>query len=691
MAAAQGASTGFDRRRWWSGDYRIVQTNLREIDVREDPAQIAKAVKDFGGNVIISNIGGIVSFYPTQLELQYQNPYLRGDFVKEMIEAAHAQGLAYIGRFDLSKSMQKAYDAHPDWFMLNRTGKPREYEGTYQACPNGEWAQDYGLRILEEALARYKPDGVFFNMVGYPQTDYSNVNHGICVCDNCKRTFQQMFGRDLPKVDGFADPAWRDYLEFQERTSGALAEKVRNMSAALIPGVPITSFDNYDVVGRGEVQRRVDRPAPEWAYQAGEQTRTALARNPGKPWSSTSTAHVDYPWRQVTETAAYHQLRFAQMLGLGAHLDLYLMGTLADQDEQTYLSPLSALFKWYGDNGHHYAGMAPAARVGLYQSQATERFGALTPYRGYQTGSFRGAYSALVDSRLPFQFVSDKRVADGSVKLNEQFDVILAPNVLLMSAQEAAALDKFVEAGGVLIASGMTAGFGPRGDRASAVPLACFPLQSYEAPARVNGWTLDPAKSDVKVTGRVPIDAFYFGGVPRPGVKSLMPFAPDQRFGPPELSFALPDAQPRPLPGIAVLPFGKGHAVHIPWLLEWQYYRDGFPVHQQLLAGLISRFSAPQICTLEGSGPVELMVMRRGASGQMLLHVVNYAGQRNGLYAPAPQLHDLRIGIAGKSKLRARSLVNGQSLKVIDRAGDPARTWFSLPPVGPFEAVLVES
>src|SRR5438874_6090243 len=87
-AAAQGSRGSFDRRRWWTGDYRIVQTNLREVDIQENPREIAMAVKDFGGNVIVSNIGGIVSFYATNLELQYQNPSLKSDFVKEMIEAA---------------------------------------------------------------------------------------------------------------------------------------------------------------------------------------------------------------------------------------------------------------------------------------------------------------------------------------------------------------------------------------------------------------------------------------------------------------------------------------------------------------------------------------------------------------------------------------------------------------------------
>jgi hypothetical protein len=85
------------------------------------------------------------------------------------------------------------------------------------------------------------------------------------------------------------------------------------------------------------------------------------------------------------------------------------------------------------------------------------------------------------------------------------------------------------------------------------------------------------------------------------------------------------------------------------------------------------------------------MVMRRGNSGPMLLHVVNFAGQRNGLYAPAPRLHDLRIGIAWHSQFKARALVSGQPLQTIQRANDPDRTWFALPPVGPFEAILVES
>jgi hypothetical protein len=686
--AAQRASGGFDTKRWWTQDYRIVQTNLREIDIREDPRAIAKAVKDFGGNVIVSNIGGIVAFYPTRLRFHRANPYATGgDFVRAMIDAAHAEGVAYIGRFDLSKAMKPAYDAHPNWFMLNRDGTPREYEGTYQACPNGGWANDYGLQILTEGLTRYRPDGIFFNMTGYPRTDYANVDHGICVCDNCRRVFRAMYGKDLPAKEGFADPNWRDYLDFQARTAEALREKISQHIHQLAPGVPITQHDDIEQVGRGEVQRRVDRKAPEWAYQSGEQCRSAMARSPGKPWSSTSTAHVDYPWRQVTETVAYHENRFAQQMGVGAKLDLYLMGSLQDQDDQSWLPPISALFKWRAAHSSAYQGMAEAARVGLYASAPTARLAGMTPYGEYQTAEFRGAYSLLVDARIPFQFVSDARVADGTTRLNERFDVLLAPNVMMMSDAEAAALDRFVENGGLLIATGMPAAFDARGERRPGVPLRALPLDRYAASQAIKGWTLDPAISTLKSTGRVPLDGPYFGGPARRDATALMRFAPDQRYGPPEFSYVIPGTAARPNPGVAALAFGRGHAVHIPWLIDWHYYRDGLPVHQEIIANLINGYAPPQRFALAGPGPVELMHMDR-ADGSALLHVVNYAGQRNTRYAPAPPLHGLSIGVSGTAPGGVRALVAGQALRGEARAGDPSRTWFTLPPVGSFEAIL---
>lgn len=688
-AAPVGAAdpVRFDPKRWWLQDYRIVQTNLREIDIKQSPRTIARAIREFGGNVIVSNIGGIVAFYPTELEYHHRNPYMEGDFVGAMIDAAHAEGLAYIGRFDLSKAMKPVHDAHPDWFMRNRDGTPREFAGTYQACPNGAWAQDYGLRILTEGLTRYKPDGIFFNMTGYPRTDYANVNHGICVCDNCKRGFRAMFGKDLPAVEGFADPAWRDYQAFQGKTGEALRQKISAHIHTLAPGIPITQHDSVEQVGRGEVQRRVYRAAPEWAYQSGDQCRGALARSPGKPWSSTSTAHIDYPWRQVTETAANHENRFAQQMGVGAKLDLYLMGTLADQDDPSYLPPVSRIFKWRADNQQHYVGMTQSARVALYHSGTTSGLAGLTPYGDFQQDEFRGAYSALVDARIPFQYLSQKHATGEAVRLRETFDVIVLPNVMMLSDAEAVALDGFVEQGGLLIATGIPGGYDEKAGRRAQVPLTSLPLATYAEPQKISGWTLDPHKGSLDVTGRVPLDGDYFGGEARAGAEVLMRFAPDQRFGPPEFTYAVPGQAARTDPGVSMRAHGRGRAVHVPWLVNWQYYRDGLPQLRQIMSSVIARYAPAQRYVLAGTGPVELMEMRRD-DGTALLTVVNYAGQRGTNYAPAPSLHGLSIGVAN-GPATARALVAGQVVRGVRRPGDADRLWFDLPPVGAFEALLV--
>jgi hypothetical protein len=71
--------------------------------------------------------------------------------------------------------------------------------------------------------------------------------------------------------------------------------------------------------------------------------------------------------------------------------------------------------------------------------------------------------------------------------------------------------------------------------------------------------------------------------------------------------------------------------------------------------------------------------------GRALLHVVNYAGQRNGRYNVPPQLHGLRLGVEGRAA-SARALVSGKTLRGRFEGG---RTWFDLPPLAAFEAILV--
>ncbi|UXN75919.1 hypothetical protein N8D56_27415 (plasmid) [Devosia sp. A8/3-2] len=194
----------------------------------------------------------------------------------------------------MSKATRPGYEAHPDWFVHNAKGEALEYNGTYRACVNGGWYRDYSLQIISESLGKYDVDGVFFNMFGYTNFTYSGHYFGTCVCDNCRRRFQDMYGKPLPAKEDFSDPSYADYLEFKDRTSLELRAKVYKHIKQVAPKVAMTGHRGDSDLIRMETQRAVDRPQPEWPYQAGEQARWGRAYGQGKTVSSTSANFIDF-------------------------------------------------------------------------------------------------------------------------------------------------------------------------------------------------------------------------------------------------------------------------------------------------------------------------------------------------------------------------------------------------------------
>ena len=65
-------------------------------------------------------------------------------------------------------------------------GEPFEYNGTYQACVNGDWYQVQAPKLLEESARSLRDRRLVFNMFGYLTTDYSFHHYGLCHCENCQ-------------------------------------------------------------------------------------------------------------------------------------------------------------------------------------------------------------------------------------------------------------------------------------------------------------------------------------------------------------------------------------------------------------------------------------------------------------------------------------------------------------------------
>jgi hypothetical protein len=665
----------------------MVQTNLRQVDALYDQRQLAKEVKAFGADVLLYNIGGIYAFYPTKLALHAVNPKMQGDALGDAIEAAHAEGLSLVGRFDMSKATRLAYEAHPEWFVHNEKGEPLEYNGTYQACVNGGWYNDYAFQIISEALGKYDVDGVFFNMFGYTNFTYSGQYFGIGMSDAGRRRFREHYGHDLPQKEDYSDPYYRDYLDFKQWTTLDLRQRIYNHIKQVNPKVAVTGHRGASDLIRLETQRAVDRPQPEWPYQAGEQAKWGAAYGEGKIVSSTSANFIDFAWRFASETGAYQDIRGAQQLAHGATLDFYLLGVM-EQDDKKAFGHVSRLFHWHGQHEADYQGLRSIAKVALYDSLKQDTHRKATRTGDLGQASFRGAYRMLTEARIPFDLVLDEQVeAEGGLEKLKRYAAILMPNIGCLGDAEAAALDAYVEQGGTLVTTGETGLYDAVGRPRSEPALKSLPITGIpHQRERMKGAYLRIKDGELPLPGvkLMMLDGRYHVATARDGAETLLTVLPPQRFGPPELCF--PDFEST-LPGAIIGKHGKGRAIFIPWHPDWQYYRDSLPDLRTFVTDLITRYIPPAPVKLVGNGSLEVSVLEQPDTHRLMVHVINYGGQRNNLYEDPAAVHGLKLGIRGVAG-SAKALISGASLDPTSPDQD-GYTWFNLPPVNAFEVVSV--
>ena len=159
--------------RWWENTpWRMIQTNLREIDfIGFDPERMVADLKSFHATVALVNAGGISASYPTTLPWHYQNPYALHDGLKTFVELCHDNGIHVIARTDFSKVRQELADEHPDWTFRTDENGVMNYNGYVQTCPNSVYQQEYAFLTLKEIFEQIPFDGLFCNMGGFQTRD----------------------------------------------------------------------------------------------------------------------------------------------------------------------------------------------------------------------------------------------------------------------------------------------------------------------------------------------------------------------------------------------------------------------------------------------------------------------------------------------------------------------------------------
>lgn len=659
---------------WWKNyPWRMIQTNLREIDFRDlDPERFVADLKSFHATVALINAGGISASYPTELPWQAQNLWADNDKLLRLVELCHDNGIRVLARTDFSKVKEEIYLQHPQWAFRTAQGGVMNYNGYVQTCPSSVYQQEYAFETLREIFTRIPFDGLFCNMGGFQTRDYSFVDYGFCHCQACRTRFREMYGYDsLPEREDMENPVYVAYLEFQKRS---VREYRRKMVDFLKTFDRELCFDDEDYA-RIESSTELHRRLPHWQYHASSNCRVILGDgSSGIICSNTSVDYVGYALREMAVSPAQQRLRAWQNIANLGGLDYYIMSRLDNHLDRSGFAGMQGVFAFHAKNEKAYQGLQSMARVLLHRSD-----------RWVATEEEKGWIRTLTEAHIPFAEILPTEFASANM---EKYDIIIFPDSQYLRPEDVERTNAFVAAGGTVICVGGTGLADERQGRKTVPALRCQGI------ARVREERSDMASAmflleDKKLFSSLPeTDVIGLGDrylyFEPDTARKMLRMIPVHPFGPPECCCFDEITQEA---GFFVNDYGRGRAVTIPWYPGEFYARTGFDSLRLFMTNLLVNLCgavsiAPELTTM-----VET-TLSRGPTGNVMVQLVNGTGIFGvSFVAPVP-VREVKLCLTAEECPKQVETLNGGT---VAWSYDQGRLSLELDTLEEYEAVVVKS
>jgi hypothetical protein len=654
---------------WFRKVVRWGQVNITEKDpLSYDIAWWRKHWKRTETQGIVINAGGIVAYYPSRIPLHRKAEYLGSkDLFGSLCHAAHEDGLAVFARMDSSRAHEEFYQAHPDWFAVDISGKPYKAGELFISCINSPYYNDHLPAILTEITELYKPEG-------FTDNSWSGLGReSICYCKYCRKSFREKTGREIPGGKNWDDKTYREWIEWNyarrleiwdlnNRTTKAAGGANciwAGMNSGSISGQS-RSFRNYmEICQRADIlmlddQARNDAEGFQHNGYTGKLIHSLLGWDKLIPESMAMYQAGRPTFRLASKPKA--EARMWMLNGIAGGIQPWWHHVAAYHEDRRMYTTAAPVLRWHKANEEFLINREPVATVGVVWSQRN------TDYYGRDNDGekvelpWRGMTQALIRARIPYLPVH----ADHIDRDASQFSILILPNLAAMSDNQVAMVKRFAERGGGLVATGETSLFDEWGDRRSDYALADLfgthdvvkdtstspegPLEKLSGNVYHTYLRLTPelrALTDGPETGMEPFvngrrhavlqgfdhtDILPFGGLLHPlktdsSAEVLMTFIPQFPVYPPETAWM---REPKTdIPGLIINNnIHGGRVVFIPADIDRQFGLNNLPDHGNLLRNIVRWTAKDNIpLAVEGTGLVDCHVYKQ--TGRLVLHVVN--------------------------------------------------------------------
>lgn len=462
MAGGESIQQGTPAQRaadWPLRATRWLQLTFAEDDpVHFDAAFWTRLMRQSRANAICISAGGYIAYYPTQIPFHYRSRYLGDtDLFGAVVEQARALDLHVMARVDPHAVHADAAAAHPEWLARDANGEPLEhwsFPGIWLTCPFSPYHREVITEVARELVRGYDIDAIFANRW--------EGHGGISYSDHARRAFRDETGFNLPaQPDDPADPAWQAFVPWRRRKLSELVaiwdNAVRDIRphVRFIPNVGSLAVRDMDrdLIARHypiffiDKQGRSGIEAPWAAGRTGKRNRGLFRTRPVGLITSVGPEHHTHRWKDAVTSPAETKTWIVDGFAQGAFPWVTKFNaTIADD---RWVEPVVEAFTLHAKLEPALAGMPIVAEVALLDPTQTER--ALDPTaRRHGFSHEDGFYHALVEARIPFEFVRDEAL---SVEELARFKVLVLANAERLSDAQCAAITAWVEAGGSLVAA----------------------------------------------------------------------------------------------------------------------------------------------------------------------------------------------------------------------------------------------
>jgi hypothetical protein len=715
---------------WYQRTLRWGQTNITELDVeRYDIDWWREHWKLTKVQGVVVNAGGIVAYYPSKYPLHYRAQFLNDrDLYGEINAAAREEGLTVLARMDSNRATEDFFKQHPEWFTRDIDGNPRMQGDRYTACIFSGYYDTFLVDILKEIIDRYEPDG-------FTDNSWSGMNHSqICYCENCKQSFFDNHGADIPRAIDWDDENFKKWIRwnYDRRIDiWALNNQITQTYSGnedclwlgMISGSPMTeSFRFRDMKGILEQSKIImldHQHRPAFGFQSNSHSGKLLHGLMGwdklipesMPMYQGRTPSFRLSAKPVAEAQTWMVEGFAGTIQpWWHHIGAY------HEDRRQYMTA-KPLMEWHAENDKYLINRTPIASVGVVWSHENiDYYGKNTPEKT-AVWPHEGMVQALIQGRIPYIPVH----ADHIERDSDKFSVLILAGMGALSDAQCDSVRKFIAQGGSVIATGETSLYDEWGNRRSDFALSdvlgVHSTGTYEGNTEMAAPTweiydhhsylrLHPQQCEIEYGPKIGMaldgngvrheilngfdsaDILPFGGrienvVVEKSIAAPISFISEFPIFPPEFSWMREMDSGKPCVVLNESEHG-GRIVYLAADLDRCFRRDNFPDHGNMLINII-KWAANGTIPIEINGPglVDCQIYEQDNS--LIIHLVNLTGTTQEPLHEIIPVGPFEIRIKHKGKVR--SLVNQGALNINEKDG---WTSFKIDQLGLHDVLVIE-